>query len=283
MHKKKIFAVILCLLVVVSLSVSVSAYTVDELPDVSSRGNTIFPSYSVIVIHNGQKSYYQLPSMVTLAEGDGYATYVDDDVVFITVSRSEQANAATYKIQGKVSIDSLQIFVGKSLIFGSPRIYIQTGVQGTIRYFVDFSYYTDNSGMGTPMLKTYSNGWGNTLGANKQVELFRANDYFTGTTLIMDYLAVLSGTQLLSTNTIITLSVPLGNEYSAETLLNYYWQNGYNTGLSIDEGGLFYGVIEGVGEIITTPLFGNYSIGDFASVALGLGVIVLVLKFFAGG
>lgn len=63
---------------------------------------------------------------------------------------------------------------------------------------------------------------------------------------------------------------------------------GYNQGYSdgIAEGtptSALAGIVSGVSNILQIPLFGNFTLGGFISIIIGIGLLFLFLKIFAGG
>ena len=62
------------------------------------------------------------------------------------------------------------------------------------------------------------------------------------------------------------------------------YKQGYDAGLS--EGtptSALAGIVSGVSNILQIPLFGNFTLGAFISIIIGIGLLFLFLKIFAGG
>lgn len=62
------------------------------------------------------------------------------------------------------------------------------------------------------------------------------------------------------------------------------YNQGYNAGLA--EGtptSALAGIVSGVSNILQIPLFGNFTLGSFLSIIIGIGLLFLFLKIFAGG
>ena len=62
------------------------------------------------------------------------------------------------------------------------------------------------------------------------------------------------------------------------------YDQGYNAGLA--EGtptSALAGIVSGVSNILQIPLFGNFTLGAFISIIIGIGLLFLFLKIFAGG
>lgn len=62
------------------------------------------------------------------------------------------------------------------------------------------------------------------------------------------------------------------------------YNQGYNAGLA--EGtptSALAGIVSGVSNILQIPLFGNFTLGSFISIIIGIGLLFLFLKIFAGG
>lgn len=65
---------------------------------------------------------------------------------------------------------------------------------------------------------------------------------------------------------------------------NVGYQQGYNAGLA--EGtptSALAGIVSGVSDILGIPLFGDFTLGAFISIIIGIGLLFLFLKIFAGG
>lgn len=65
---------------------------------------------------------------------------------------------------------------------------------------------------------------------------------------------------------------------------NFGYNQGYNAGLA--EGtptSALAGIVSGVSNILGIPLFGDFTLGAFISIIIGIGLLFLFLKIFAGG
>lgn len=65
---------------------------------------------------------------------------------------------------------------------------------------------------------------------------------------------------------------------------NVGYNQGYNDGLA--EGtptSALAGIVSGVSNILEIPLFGNFTLGGLISIIIGIGLLFLFLKIFAGG
>lgn len=65
---------------------------------------------------------------------------------------------------------------------------------------------------------------------------------------------------------------------------NVGYNQGYNDGVA--EGtptSALAGIVSGVSNILQIPLFGNFTLGGFISIIIGIGLLFLFLKIFAGG
>ena len=65
---------------------------------------------------------------------------------------------------------------------------------------------------------------------------------------------------------------------------NVGYNQGYNAGLA--EGtpiSALAGIVSGVSNILQIPLFGNFTLGSFITIIIGIGLFFLYLKIFAGG
>lgn len=62
------------------------------------------------------------------------------------------------------------------------------------------------------------------------------------------------------------------------------YNQGYNAGLA--EGtptSALAGIVSGVSNILQIPLFGDFTLGAFIGIIIGIGLLFLFLKIFAGG
>lgn len=65
---------------------------------------------------------------------------------------------------------------------------------------------------------------------------------------------------------------------------NVGYNQGYNAGLA--EGtptSALAGIVSGVSNILQIPLFGDFTLGSFIAIIIGIGLLFLFLKIFAGG
>ena len=65
---------------------------------------------------------------------------------------------------------------------------------------------------------------------------------------------------------------------------NVGYNQGYNAGLA--EGtptSALAGIVSGVSDILQIPLFGDFTLGSFIAIIIGIGLLFLFLKIFAGG
>ena len=71
---------------------------------------------------------------------------------------------------------------------------------------------------------------------------------------------------------------------TAQSLLQSYYSQGYAAGVAEDTPtSALGGIVQGVSSMLNIPLFGNFTLGGLIAIILGLSLLFLFLKIFAGG
>lgn len=255
---RKVLYVVLVLLV--TLCISLSAYAVPAF-DYPSPSNTTSPSLNLTVTYLNQVYYYSLPSFGSIDE-----LYVDDDIV--TISTFEDVDGTIHNnILLHVDPDNVRVYA-RSVFMPTPPVYtVNSTTPYSVTVYHDFYSTTEKQSYTN---RSFSGLIGNNV--STYVPVLAPQAIWTR------YLVTFYNLRRYST---IDISQEPILQSDVESYLDYIYNLGYESDNTPDS--VFDGLFSGFTSILTTPLFGSYSIGSLLLSVIAIVIVIVAIRFFAGG
>lgn len=253
------FAVLLTLLLVI-VAFALPTYAVPA-SDYPSPSNTTSPALNLTITYRNQVHYYQLPSFGALDQ-----LYVDDDLITINTYLNSDGTLHNM-ITLNVFPDNVRVYA-RSVFMPSPPIYTVNSTRPySVNVYHDFYGTTDRS--------TFTN---------------RSFSGYTGTNS-STYVPVIAPPAIwtrylvtfynLNPGTTIDISQDPIPQADVELYLKTIYNQGYESVHTPED--VYTGLFGGFRSILTTPLFGSFSIGSLLLSVLAIVIVVVAIRFFAGG